>query len=75
MLSRKPIGTALTSLCQKAGTDKTGYEAGTDKTGLDLILMIYTCLQHNTQFYAFIGRILTFVRFSFFLQLENGISF
>ena len=43
-------------------------KAGTDITGLVLILMIsdqctYTCLHHNTPFYAFISNILTFVRF------------
>ena len=41
-------------------------------TGLVLILMIsdqctYTCLHHNTPFYAFINHILTFVRFPDFL--------
>ena len=43
------IGTALESSCLKAGTDITG---------LVLILMIS---DHNTQFYAFISHILTFV--------------
>ena len=50
ILSRKPIGTVLESSC------------------LVLILMrwdqcTYTCLHHNTPFYAFISHILTFVRF------------
>ena len=53
------MGTALESSCLKAGTDITG---------LVVILMIsdqckYTCLHHNTTFYAFIGHILIFVRF------------
>ena len=57
ILSRKPIGTALGSSCSKSGTGKT-Y--------LLLMLMIsdqctYTCLHHNTPFYAFISYILIFV--------------
>ena len=65
ILSRKPIGTALESSCLKAGTDITG---------LVLILMIsdqstYTCLHHNTPFYAFVSHILTFVRFTDFFMI------
>ena len=64
-LSRKPIRTALESSCLKAGTDITLL------TGLVLILMIsdqctYTCLHHNTPFYAFISHILTLVRLLIF---------
>ena len=60
--SRKPIGTALGSSC---------FKSGTGKTGLLLILMIsdqctYTCLHHNTLFYAFISYILIFDKFSRF---------
>ena len=70
ILSRKPIGTALESSCLKAGTDIKG---------LVLIFMIsdqctYTCLHHNTPFYAFISHILTFVRFPDFFFLESVIS-
>ena len=59
ILSRKPIRTALGSSCLKAGTCKTGFV---------LILMIsdqwtYTCLHHNTPFYAFISQILIFDNF------------
>ena len=71
ILSRKPIGTALESSCLKSGTDITG---------LVLILMIsdqctYTCVHHNTPFYALISHILTlnFVRFPDLLWLESGI--
>ena len=47
---------------------------GTDITGLVLILMIsdqctYTCLHHNTPFYAFISHILTFIRFPDFFMI------
>ena len=57
---------------QEAHWDCTG-----DITGLVLILMIsdqctYTCLHHNTPFYAFVTHIL--VRFPDFLCLESGIS-
>ena len=63
ILNRKPIGTALESTCLKGGTDITG---------LVLILMIsdqftYTCLHHNTVFFAF-------VRIPEILRLESGIS-
>ena len=62
ILSRKPIGTALGSSCLKSGTGKTS---------LLRIFMIgdqskYSCLHHNTLFYAFISHILTFSNFLIF---------